>query len=132
MASFGAVLILIVARADWPGSATLVATSVTVAGEGALAGAVYNPPLETVPQVEPLHPVPESVQRTDVLVLPVTVAENCCCPPVTTRAVDGSTLTETEEADWMTTVAELDFVGSATEVAVTVARDGLGMVAGAV
>ena len=32
----------------------------------------------------------------------------------------------------MTTLAEEDFVGSATEVAVTVASEGLGMVAGAV
>jgi hypothetical protein len=67
-----------------------------------------------------------------VLVLPATVAENCCCPLVETCAVDGATVTETEVDDWITIEAEADFVESATEVAVTVARAGLGIVAGAV
>src|SRR5579862_5815585 len=85
-----------------------------------------------VPHAAPLHPVPESVQCTDVLVVPLTLAVNCCCAPVETCAVPGVTVTETADADWMTMLADADFVGSATEVAVTVARAGLGMVAGAV
>jgi hypothetical protein len=93
---------------------------------------VYKPVLEIVPQETPLHPVPEMLQFTDVFVLPVSVAENCCCPPVDTCAVAGDTETETDATLWMTTLAEEDFVGSATEVAVTVAREGLGIVAGAV
>lgn len=67
-----------------------------------------------------------------MLVLPATVAKNCCWPLVETCADDGATLTETEVEDWITIAAEADFVEFATEVAVTVARAGLGTVAGAV
>jgi hypothetical protein len=69
---------------------------------------------------------------TAVFVVPDTVAENCLCPPVETCVVDGATETETEDADWITTDAEAFFVGSAAEVAVTVAKAGLGIAAGAV
>jgi hypothetical protein len=60
-----------VAEADLPGSAALVAVTVTVCCEVIEAGAVYNPPLEILP-VAGL-----SDQETTVLLLPVTVAVNC-------------------------------------------------------
>ena len=55
-------------------------------------------------------------QLTDVLVLPVTVAVNCWVVPVWTEAEVGLMLTATRVTD---TVAEADFVVSATLVAVT-------------
>jgi hypothetical protein len=61
---------------------------------------------------------------------PVTVAVNCCCPPVTTCTADGETLTAT--GGMIVTVALADLVPSATEVAVTVTLAGLGTVPGAV
>jgi len=64
---------------------------------------------ETVP------PVADHV--TAVLLLPVTVAVNCCVPPVCNEADVGLMLTETSMT---VTVAEADLVLSATLVAVTV------------
>ena len=74
-----------------------------------VAGAVYRPLLETVP--------PVADQVTAVLLVPLTVAVNCCVPPVCSDAEVGLMLTETTVTD---TVAETDFVLSATLVAVTV------------
>jgi hypothetical protein len=85
-----------------------------------------------VPQATPVHPAPESVQVTALLVVPVTVAVNCCCAPVITDAVVGEMVTLTADADWMTTVADADLVGSATDVAVTITIADRGTVAGAV
>jgi hypothetical protein len=66
------------------GSATLVALTVTFDEEGATAGALYVPLLETVPMVE-LPPVtPLTLQTTEVFELPVTVAEYCADAPSTT------------------------------------------------
>ena len=56
------------AEADLVESAALVAVTVYVPAED---GAVYNPPLVTVP--------PEAVQVTAVLVVPLIVAANCFC-----------------------------------------------------
>jgi hypothetical protein len=64
------------AEAFFVGSAPEVAVMETCAGLGTLDGAVYNPPLEMVPQVAPLHPLPLTAQETAVLVVAVTVAEN--------------------------------------------------------
>jgi hypothetical protein len=128
--SVGVETMVICAEPDRLGAATEVAVAVTVGGEGTLAGAVYKPELDIEPHPAPLHP--DKLQVTDVFVVPVTVAENCCCFPVDTCAVAGDTVTETEEAASMTTLAEADFVGSATEVAVTEASAGLGIVAGEV
>jgi len=83
-----------------------------------------------VPQVAPLQPAPERLQVTAVLVVPVTVAVNCCCAPVTTLAAVGETETATGAA--IVTVAEAALVGSAWEVAVTLTVEGLGTDAGAV
>ena len=85
-----------------------------------------------VPQVTPAQPAPESVHVTAVLVVPVTVAVNCCCPLVITTADVGEMVTLIADADWMTTVADADLVGSATDVAVTVTIADVGTVAGAV
>jgi hypothetical protein len=65
------------------GSATAVALNVAVP---ALAGAVYLPVLSTVP---PAAGVTDQV--TPLLLVPVTVTENCCVPPDTTLATDGFT-----------------------------------------
>ena len=77
-----------------------------------MAGAVYSPLLDTVP--------PVADQVTDVFVLPVTVAVNCCVPPVCSEADVGLTLTTTGGGGAMTvTLAEADFLVSATLVALT-------------
>ena len=76
--------ILPVAVPDWLGAATEVALTVTAEGLGAVAGAVYKPVLLIMPQVAPLHPEPETLHTTAVLEAPVTVAENCTCPPAAT------------------------------------------------
>jgi hypothetical protein len=54
---------------------------------------------------------------TAVLLVPVTVALNCCVPPVTSIAEVGLMLTDTSDT---VAVADADFVVSATLVAVTV------------
>ena len=54
-----------------------VAITVTwLFGLGAVAGGVYTPPLVMVPQSAPEQLVPDNVQVTAVLALPVTVAVN--------------------------------------------------------
>jgi hypothetical protein len=69
--------------------------------------------LDTVP--------PLADQVTAVLVAPVTVAVNCWVPPVCTDAEVGLTLTTTGGGGAVTvTLADADFVLSATLVAVTV------------
>jgi hypothetical protein len=62
---------VIAAEADFVGSPTGFAVSVTSTGAGAFAGAVYVMAVpdalavaEIVPHVAPLHPVPPSVQPT--------------------------------------------------------------------
>jgi len=65
--------------------------------------------------VETVPPVADQV--TAVLLLPVTVAVNCCVAPVISEAVVGEMATETAVT---VTVAEADLVVSATLVAVTV------------
>lgn len=73
-------------------------------------GAVYKPELEIVPAL--------AVHVTDVLLLPVTDAVNCCVALVTTLTTVGDTETATTGAD-TTTVAVADLVLSAALVAVT-------------
>ena len=121
-----------VAVADLLESATEVAVTVTVGGFGTTEGAVYSPLAVTMPQAAPLQPAPETLHRTAMFPVPVTVAVNCCCPFTETCVVGGEIMTVTPAADTMITLAEADFVGSATDVAVTVAADGLGTVGGAV
>lgn len=77
-----------------------------------------------------MHPLPETLHVTAVLLVFKTVAVNCSCCPVRTWAVVGEMLTET--GGMIVTVAVPDFVGSATEVAVTETCAGLGTLDGAV
>jgi hypothetical protein len=69
-----------VAEMDLVESATLVAVTVTMGGTGTVAGAVYSPLAEIVPALA----LGSTLQVTAVLALPVTVAVNCCLPPITT------------------------------------------------
>ena len=63
---------------------------------------------------------PLADQVTAMFVLPVTVAVNCCVPPVCTDAEIGLMLTATGGGGAVTvTVADADFVVSATLVALT-------------
>ncbi len=96
-----------VAEADLELSATLVALTVYVPG---VPGAVYKPVLLTAP------PVADHV--TDVLAEPVTVAVNCWVLPVRMEPEVGVIVTTTGAVT--VTLADADFVGSATLVAVTV------------
>ena len=62
--------------ADFVVSAFKVALTITFA-VGGVEGAVYNPELEMVPQVAPVHPVLEMLHVTAVSLVPVTAALNC-------------------------------------------------------
>jgi hypothetical protein len=70
-------MIVTVAVADLLESACEVAVTLTVDGLGTVVGAVYRPELESVPQADPLHPAPDRLHVTAVLLVPVTVAVNC-------------------------------------------------------
>ena len=72
-----AVAIVTLAEADLVGSATLVAFTVTVAGEGTLVGGMYSPLAEIVPHATPVQPAPLTVQVTAVFEVPVTFPTNC-------------------------------------------------------
>jgi len=86
---------LTVALADLVLSAWLVAVTVCVPG---VAGAVYRPLLEIVP-VEELPPLrPSTDQVTPLLLLLVTVAVNCCVPPIARLADVGLMPTDTGPA----------------------------------
>jgi hypothetical protein len=132
-----AAVTVIVAEAFFVVSRTEVAVSVTVAGVGTAAGAVYVMPtpdaldaFERVPQVGPLHPVPLRVQFTPLFCESFeTIAVNVCVLPVCTVAEVGATATETPAE--IVIVAGADFVVSATDVAVIVTVAGVGMLAGA-
>jgi hypothetical protein len=68
--------------------ATLAAVTVTVLGDGSVAGAVYSP----VVSIVPLAAVPLTDHVTPALP-PLTEAENWICPPSTTCALCGATET---------------------------------------
>jgi hypothetical protein len=136
-----AAVTVIVAEPTFVPSVTLFAVSVTVAGLGTAAGAVYvtAPPealvvAERVPHVTPLQPVPESVQLTPLFrVSLVTVAVNACVPtPACKLCVPGETATTITGAAETVIVALAFRVPSATEVALIVTVAGTGMLAGAV
>ena len=69
------------------------AVTVTVAGLGMVAGAVYNPFDVIVPAAALPPGVPFTCQVTAVFVVPVTVAMNCVLAPGPTVAVAGVTVT---------------------------------------
>jgi len=83
-----------------------------------------------VPHAAPEQPAPEMLQVTPVTGVPVTLATNCCSPPAAICAELGEMLTAICWA--IITVVVLDFVESATAVAVTKTKDGDGGVEGAV
>jgi hypothetical protein len=119
------------AEAELVGSATLMAAIVTVAGEGTIAGAVYNPLAEILPLVEvpPATPFTDQVTLVSEFVL-VTAAVNCIVPANRTEPLVGETVTVATGVT--VTCARSDFVGSATLVTVTVTVDCVGTTAGAV
>jgi hypothetical protein len=110
-------------------SACDVALTLTTAGLGLIAGAVYKPVTVIVPQLEPAQPAPETLHDTDVFELPVTCTENC-------REAESPSLAEVGEMVMLTpgtivTVALADLVESATDVAVTEKNGGFGGTGGA-
>jgi len=72
---------------------------------------VYRPA-----EIEP----PVADQVTAVLLLPLTLAVNCCVPPVVSDADPGEIETATTGAALTVTLADADLVVSAALVAVTV------------
>jgi hypothetical protein len=117
---------------EWLGSATEVAVTVTVAGFGTVAGAVYRP----FTSIDP--PPDETDQVTAVFVALLTVAVNCCWVTFAGHALPASLayrftvvlgLTATLTAGMViAAVAGVPVVG----VAVTVALVGVVPVLGAV
>ena len=134
----GAAVTVIVADADFVPSVTEVAFRVTVTGVGTDAGAVYVADVVVtfvrVPQLAPEQPVPGSDQVTPLF------CESFCNVAVKPAVVETGTdvergLTPTEigsGAAVTVTVADADFVPSATEVPVIVTIAGVGTDAGAV
>jgi hypothetical protein len=80
-------------------SATLVAWTATVFGEGGTAGAVYIPLEVMVPTDEFPLATPFTDHVTEVLLLPVTVAVNCTVCPTTALVDWEETETDTAEGD---------------------------------
>ena len=119
------------AEADLVGSATLVAVTVTVAGVGTAAGAVYTPVVAfTVTTVEFPFSSPFTVQVTAVFAVPVTVGVKVCVAPTNTLAVVGEM--DTTTAGRIAVVVEPEKPAGLTVVAVIVTVAGLGTAAGAV
>jgi hypothetical protein len=112
-----------VALADFVESATLWAVTVTVCDARTLDGATYRPPVEIVP-VDGLID-----QITAALLLPRTVAANCCVPEGAKLTLNGFSDTVTAWRSVITAVAI--FEGSATLVAVIVTVWVVGAVLGA-
>jgi hypothetical protein len=136
-----AAVIVIVAVPSFVPSATEVAFSATVAGFGALLGALYVMGVpealvvaESVPQLAPLQPVPESDQLTPLFCESlVTVAVKLCVPiPACTDCVAGATETAIKGVAVNVIVALAFRVLSVTEVALIVTVAGEGRLAGAV
>jgi hypothetical protein len=79
-----------VAEPDLVESACEVAVTVTFAGVGTVAGAVYTPVAEIVPLLGP----PLTLQVTAVFIVPVTVAVKVTVWPIITVLFDAVTFTE--------------------------------------
>src|SRR5580704_7418221 len=74
-------------------SATLVAVTSSLFGDGIFKGAVKSPIVSIVPTSVFALICPATDQVTAVLVVPVTVAVNCCAAPVTSVALVGEMVT---------------------------------------
>lgn len=72
-----AATIVRLAEADFLGSATLVALTITIPGEGTLAGGTYSPLGERIPHAAPTQLGPLTLQATAVFEVPVTIAKSC-------------------------------------------------------
>lgn len=120
------------AEADLVESATDVAVTVASAGVGIVAGAVYSPVDVMEPQEPATQPIPETVQVTAVLELPVTVAVNFCCPFTASVELVGDSEIATPAEVPIVTVAIPTSERSERESALTTTVDGLGAVEGAV
>jgi len=118
--------------ADLVVSATEVAVIEKNAGFGGTAGAVYRPDELMVPQVSAAQPVPAMDQVTAVFDDPVTVAVNRFEEPTPICADVGEIETPTAVPEPMVTVADPDFAGLESSVAVTATIGGFGIAAGAV
>ena len=96
-----------------------MAVTVTVAGDGIAAGAVYSPALDIVPTVEFPPATPLTCQVTAVLDPALaTMALNCWVPvAASTTTAPGST--DTATGGVIVTPAKPVLVGSATETATT-------------
>ena len=70
-------VIVTVADPDLVGSDSKVAVTATMGGLGAFRGAVYKPVALMPPQPDSLHPLPDMLQITTVLEVPLTLAVNC-------------------------------------------------------
>jgi hypothetical protein len=98
---------VIVAEAVFEVSATAAAVSVTVAGEGIVAGAVYVIAIpdglvgaESVPHAVPVHPAPDKAHVTPLFCVSfATVAVNCAVAEVTTEALVAFRLNATGVGD---------------------------------
>ena len=77
---------------DFEESAALTAVTVTVP-PGGVAGAVYKPVEEINPETALPPATPFTCHVTEVLAVPVTVAENCFVEPGLTVAEAGETFT---------------------------------------
>ena len=87
-----------VALADALGWAALCAVT-TTAIVGMVLGAVYRPPAEILPTVDVPPKFPLTSQFTAVLLVPETVAENCCDSPSWRLVLVGVTDTDTGFAE---------------------------------
>jgi hypothetical protein len=106
------------ADAELPGFALLWAVTM-IDPVGALAGAVYRPAELIVPTDKLPPAMPETSQFTEVLLVPETVALNCCDWPTCKFALAGETETETV-AGLTDTAALADAAASAALWAVIV------------
>lgn len=80
---------------DFVVSAAEVAVTVTVCWLGTDDGAVYSPLLLTLPHADPEQPEPETLHVTAVLLVPLTLAVNCCVKVTPTVLVPpGVTVTD--------------------------------------
>ena len=136
----GGAVTVIVATAVLLVSATDFAVSVTVDGEGIVAGAVYViaapdalEVADSVPQAAPVQPAPASAHVTPLFCVSfVTVAVTLCVFVLCTDALVGFTETLTGGGAVTVTVAAALLLVSATDLAVSVTTAGDGTLAGAV
>ena len=91
-----AAVIVRLALADFVASSLETTVTVTVAGDGTVAGAVNRPAPETVPTVAFPPVVPLTFQLTAPVAPLVTVEVNCCLPePAVTLANVGEMVIDT-------------------------------------